>query len=417
MLHIHNKFCGQIVAQTQITYSNTGHPTSTSKWTSGTSSLTSTATFNTNGTLKTATDANGTISKFAYNGTGGCNNLLPTSVTVTGAGLPFGGLKASQTWDCNGGVETSATDANGAITYTNYVVSGVADPLYRLKSLVDPLNNTTDYAYMPTTFESSMNFNGTTSTTDTLITTDGLGRQIFVQTRQGQAPTTTFDSVQTSYGWTPTTSTVIGGPFNTTTVPYSGTQAQPAPSGTAATVTQDDALSRVYTAIDGGGGTTTYGYSQNDTLVTVSPAPAGENTKARQYQYNGLGRLTSVCEITSASGSGAGACGQSNPKTGLLTNYTYDALGNLLTVSQNAQPGGIGGPQTRTYAYDDLSRLTSETNPESGTTAYAYDTNSTCGTNNGDLIERIDANGNTACEAHDGLHRLTSTTYSCSAPR
>jgi hypothetical protein len=42
----------------------------------------------------------------------------------------------------------------------------------------------------------------------------------------------------------------------------------------------------------------------------------------------------------------------------LLTKYSYNALGDLLTVAQNAQPGAIGGLQSRTYVYDGLSRLT-----------------------------------------------------------
>ena len=399
---------GTTVAQTQITYSNTGHPISSAQWTGGSSLLTSTATYNTNGMIATSTDVNNTLSTYHYDGTDGCNNLLPTSVTVTGLNLPSSGLTKSMQWNCSGGVLTQAVDANGQPA--NYTYN---DPLWRITSMTDPTGASTTYKYPnPNTFESVMNFNGTTSTSDRLITKDGLGRQIFAQTRQGQAPaTTTFDSVQTSYGWTPTTSTVIGGFFTKTTVPYSGTQAQSAPNGTANTVTQQDALSRVYAVTDGGGRTTTYGYSQNDVLVTVSPAPAGENTKARQNQFDGLGRLTSVCEVTSASGSGAGACGQTNPKTGLLTNYNYDALGNLLAVTQNAQPGAIGGMQTRTYVYDGLSRLTSETNPESGATAYEYDANGTCGNSSGDLVERIDANGNTTCEGYDGLHRVTSTTY------
>ena len=182
---------------------------------------------------------------------------------------------------------------------------------------------------------------------------------------------------------------------------------QPA-SGTAVTTTQWDATGRPLTVTDGGGGTTTYAYSQNDVLVTISPAPPGENTKARQYEYDGLGRLTSVCEITSASGSGS--CGQSNPATGFLTQYTYDALGDLLTITQNAQPGAIGGTQTRKYTYDGLSRLLSETNPEwgPGTANYAYDV--ACGTfaaSAGDLTTKVDNAGNTSCYGHDALHRVT----------
>jgi hypothetical protein len=80
---------GADIAKTQITYSLTGHPTSIAKWTGGSSWLTSAAMYNTNGTLQTATDVNGTtVSTYGY--TGVCNGMLPTSVTVTGPGLPSG---------------------------------------------------------------------------------------------------------------------------------------------------------------------------------------------------------------------------------------------------------------------------------------------------------------------------------------
>ena len=55
--------------------------------------------------------------------------------------------------------------------------------------------------------------------------------------------------------------------------------------------------------------------------------------------------------------------------------------------------------------------MTSETNPESGTTTYTYDTDSTCGTSKGDLVKKVDAVGNTICFAYDSLHRMTSMTY------
>jgi len=86
-------------------------------------------------------------------------------------------------------------------------------------------------------------------------------------------------------------------------------------------------------------------------------------------------------------------------------------LGNLTGVTQNAQPGGT--QQTRSYSYDGLSRLTSETNGETGTVNYTFDSATGCtGTFSGDLVKRVDAVGNTTCFAYDPLHRVTSATYS-----
>ena len=105
-----------------------------------------------------------------------------------------------------------------------------------------------------------------------------------------------------------------------------------------------------------------------------------------------------------------GACGQSNSETGYWTKYTYDALGHLLTVTQNAQ--ATGGQQARTYTYDWAGRLTSESNPETGNTSYSYD--SACGSysaSQGDLTRRVDHAGNTTCFAYDALHRLTDEGY------
>jgi RHS repeat-associated protein len=378
------------VAKTQIAYNATGHPTSSAKWTSGSSWLTSTATYNSNGTLATATDVNGTISTPAYNGTDGCNGLLPTSVTTAG-------LTTSIQWNCNGGVVTQTADANHQPT--NYTYN---DPLWRVKSMTDPLGIVTNYNYLsPTTTETVMNFNGAISTADALVTTDGLGRIIVVQKRQGQE-SSTFDSTQTAYGWSST------GSFTTQSMPYPGTSAEAAPSGTAVTTTQYDALGRRLTVKDGGGGTTSYSYWLNDVLETVSPAPTGENTKRRQLEYDGLGRLTSICEVTAGTTAWpGGSCAQANPQTGYWTKYAYDALGNLLAVTENAQ----GTPQTRTYTYDGLSRLVSESNPETGSVGYTYDNDSICGTSSGDLVKKVDAATNVSCFAHDALHRVTGVTY------
>ena len=77
------------------------------------------------------------------------------------------------------------------------------------------------------------------------------------------------------------------------------------------------------------------------------------------------------------------------------TSYSYSTLDNLTRVTQ--------GSQTRTFAYDSLSRLTSATNPESGTIAYD---------NNGNLTQRTDARSVVTTYTYDGLDRLTRRSYS-----
>ncbi len=83
------------------------------------------------------------------------------------------------------------------------------------------------------------------------------------------------------------------------------------------------------------------------------------------------------------------------------TSYSYDVLDDLTTVSQ--------GVQTRSFVYDSLKRLTSATNPESGTAGYSYD-------NNGNLLTRTDARGIVTTLAYDALNRSTSKTYSDGTP-
>jgi len=387
---------GTVVAATQITYSNTGHPTTTSQWT-GTTWLPSTATYNSNGTIATSTTVSGALSTYAYNGTNGCNGLLPTSVTVTGTGLPSG-LTTSAQWNCNGAVATQTTDANGQpINYT------YNDPFWRITSMTDPLNNVTNYTYSPTTFETVMNFNGTVSTADTLITTDGLARQIFSQTRQGQG-SSTFDTVQTTYGWS------ITGPFTTTSVPYSGTQAQPAPSGTGITTTQDDATSRPISVSNTGGGYTDFTYAQNDVLAQLYPAPSGENPKQMQMQYDGLGRLTSSCAISSTA-NGNVACGQNvttSPTNGIVTTTSYTSATGSQTVTNSRGPSN---QQQHSVTVDGLGRMIQKVTPEGGRWTYTYDGNTSCPSGyqgaKGQLASVADPNSNLLCYSYDTLNRVT----------
>jgi RHS repeat-associated protein len=363
-----------------------GNATTISSLVQGSTTLSKTFTYYDTGTVATTTDVNGALTTYTY-GTGSCGNSFVTSVA-----LPLS-LTSSQTWNCTGGIKTSATDANGKTTTFTYT-----DPDYwRITSVTDAASNVTNMTYNgATSVESSLVFNGSNSTVDVLKTVDSLGRTHVTQRKQ--SPSANFDSVESDFD--------NRGMPNRATLPYSGTAGQTNSSGPSVNATYD-ALGRKTQSTDAAGRTVTISYSQNDTYLTIGPAPTGEHTKQKQLEYDGLGRLTSVCEITSMTGSGT--CAQTSAQTGFWTKYTFDVLGNLTGVTQNAQSGSS---QTRSYSYDGLGRLTSETNPESGTQTYVYDTDSTCGTSSGDLVKRTDAVGNTACYAYDALHRSTSVTYS-----
>ncbi len=400
---------GTVVAQTTYQYDQTavvptnntpqhvaptgsrGNLTTTSGLVSGSTFLSKTFTYFDTGNVQYAYDVNSNVAKTTYNypdPNSTCGNAFPTSVTE------LLGFTVSIAWNCTGAVATSATDENG-----NTVSSLYNDPYFwRPHSSTDELNNTTTLSYTgDMTVESTLNFNGTTSTSDILATVDILGRPMLSQTKEGPN-SSTYDSVETSYD-------SLGRPY-ATTLPYAANAGVTCTGTCPGTTTAFDALARPLTIIDGGGGTISYSYAANDVYISAGPAPSGENAKRKQLEYDALGRLTSVCEITS--GTGSGTCSQTSQQAGYWTQYAYDVLGDLTTVTQNAQSSPT---QSRSYTYDALGRMTKTIDPESGTTNYAYDTDSTCGTSDGDLVKKIDAAGDTICFAYT-LHRMTSATYS-----
>jgi RHS repeat-associated protein len=380
-------------ALTRAAYDSKGNRTDLWKWVSGTTFLHTSASYNTNGTVAISYDVNypvnGAKTTYTY---GACNGLRPTLIS-----LPLS-LTRSMTWDCNGDVITSVTDENGQITSFNHTTNSVADPFWRIKAVIDPLTNATNYTYTATTTERAMLFNSSASTDDVTTTIDGLGRTIDVQGAQAPTPTS-FDTVSQQYD--------AAGHLYSTSLPCSVGAGALCPSTPATTQTYDG-LNRPLVTTDGGGGTETKTYLKQDVLSTLGPPPTGENAKSRQYEYDGLGRLTSVCEVLTSGGT---SCGQKTTASGYLTSYTYSvptAGGSQVVVTQ--------GAETRTYVYDGLGRLISETNPESATTTYTYDsvaanycTNSSAYTSSGDLVAKADASLNHLCYAYDAFHRLTDT--------
>lgn len=135
----------------------------------------------------------------------------------------------------------------------------------------------------------------------------------------------------------------------------------------------------------------TAGANANSTGAVVTAYDAEKVTvteqagKQRLRVSDALGRLMKVYEAPNAA------------DYNYLTTYSYDALGNLTQVAQDAQ--------TRTFGYSSLSRLTSVVNPESGRVTYEYDAA-------GNLKKKVDARHIRAEYDYDALNRVIGRSYS-----
>ena len=164
-----------------------------------------------------------------------------------------------------------------------------------------------------------------------------------------------------------------------------------------------DALGRITssTNIDG---TTSYQYSNRAVKTT------DVNGVQKITQYDLLGRISAVCEISSnASMPGSGApvsCGMDIAGTGFITSYSYNLAQNTTTITQ--------GVQSRVIQTDQTGRTISVTEPERGTTTYSYAYNVT-----GLVVTRKRPKANqssasvltTTTTQYDSLGRVVSITY------
>jgi RHS repeat-associated protein len=278
------------------------------------------------------------------------------------------------------GAPVDAEDINATVSSTFY-----NDPLGRSTqgirvNNITALRNQTTVAYDDTnriiTVTSDLNAYGdNTLKSQTLY--DGLGRQM--ETRIYESAT----------AFTATKSEFDGlGRVHKTSYPF-----RPAEESPAWTTTEYDGLGRIKSVTTPDGAVVASAYHGAQVLVTDQ---AG---KQRMSQTNALGQLTDVWEIRPADAATEAVSFPNHPEVtaGYRTTYSYDELNNLTTVNQ--------GIQTRSFAYDSLSRLTSALNPETGTINYHYD-------NNGNLDWKADARGVKTEYTYDALNRLTNRTYS-----
>ena len=259
-----------------------------------------------------------------------------------------------------------------------------------------------DVARSVTTKNDLKTFNDNLLMSRTIL--DGLGRT--KEAREYESPTV-FITTLTEYEGLDRVKRVSN-PFRP--------DAQP-PESPIWTTTEYDLLGRVkkVTTVDGAHSDTDYTGVQ--TLVTDQ---AG---KQRMTETDAAGRLRKVWEIRPQDADTVAVTLPGNqPAHGYLTTYDYDAVGNLVKVSQ--------GQQQRFFAYDSLSRMVRTSNPEQGaftpTTDFPALTHPLTGNSqwsngylydeNGALKKQIDPRGVVRQFSYDDLGRLTSKTFTDGTP-
>ena len=359
------------------------------------------------------TDGEGNVTRWTYgaiadSGSPSKDRLYPTRVVeASGAGVA---RTMNYGYDFHTGQVTSSTDAdNGVSTLTELDDVGRPILVKEASGKSEERRTQSWYCDEKRRMVERSDLSGSAGSGQLVTVTDydGLGRVRLARSYEGEGdapplPTgssrnahcSSYDSeragikVETHYLRSGTSSYTIS------SSPYRGATA---PTMTGWTRIKLDHLGRVVQAglFSGASKPST---SATPTLGKTATAYDGEYTtatdpagKTRRSKRDGLGRLVRVDEPDSSAN--LGTTGSPNQKT----DYSYSALDNLTRVSQ--------GSQTRSFAYDSLSRLTSATNPESGTIAYAYD-------NNGNLTQRTDARGVATAYTYDRLDRLTRRSYS-----
>jgi RHS repeat-associated protein len=373
--------------------SSRGNPTTIQRWLNLPSStfLSTTIKFFDTGTVNQVTDPLGHTTSTSYSSA--FVGAYPTQVTNALS------QSVSRNYDFNTGLAVSSTDLNGLTTSYNY------DPMWRLIQANRPDGGQTTTCYTdaggttctqgppPFSIVTTEKISSTTNLVSMQVV-DGLAR-----TKQTQL---TSDPDCLSNDKTDTTYDPLGRVL-TVSNPYCTTS----DSTYGLTTYAYDALGRVTQVTNPDGSTVLSTYTGRATQV--QDEGNGTQRVQRISQSDALGRLASVCEVSSTTllgnGGAPAACPQDIAATGFLTTYQYDTLGNLLQVNQ-------GTLAPRTFAYDSLSRLTSASNPESGTISYAYDANGNVLTKTGPKQNQTSAATTvTTTYQYDPLNRLLSKSY------
>lgn len=364
----------------------------------GTLVTTRTIYYNILGEAVTAVDANGNATNLDYTDSWNDSSCLPSEVfayptTLTNA---LNQVTKTKYNSCDGSTYSIANqndiNANRTGTTTTY------DELQRPVSVSYPDGGSTSLSYggsaVPEVDTSQVAINSSESS-QSYTTLDSLGRKLISQLPSG---------AYVGFGYDVFGRVCAQSNPTTTLVPPAGLSCTSSGNSSLLNAATDgityfgyDALGRTISVTQPDGSSQALQYTGATTTFTDEAGNQWSRTS------NALGQLVTVLE---PNGSGQSPA--------MDTDYGYDALGNLLSVTQWGGARGSSGARTRTFSYDGLSRLVQSSNPETGTVCYGTLSGSTCSEGydgNGNLLYKTDARGVVTNYRYDALNRLFSKSY------
>ena len=399
--------------QTELTPSNLyplpakrGHLTSVTKNVNSTGSTikSSTAYYDT-GMVSSTTDGNNHTTAYTYSSTyqGAFRTGTQKPTTANGVAHTISG-----TYDSPTGLIASFTDENSNTS------SYIYDNLSRMVSATLPLQNglhgLIQFHYPDLmTVERTQELNASTSE-DMFVHYDGVGREVRRITANGN-PTNPWEVTDTCYE--------VRGLKAFKSLPYLGSGSSSDALSAAAVCSGNgekfayDALQRKITETHSDNTYQQWQYDQpapSALIYTGHPDFTLYKDEVGNQWLRGNNSLSWL--MTALEPNGA------TTSPSLETDYLYDGLGNLKSVTQNGVVG-TETARTRSFIHDELSRLTSATNPENGQTTFKYDAN-------GNLIEKdspavnVTSGSQTVAYCFDALNRMTmklnAAATACAAP-
>ncbi|REH51886.1 RHS repeat-associated protein [Kutzneria buriramensis] len=395
----------QAGAQTQATYDYLGRQITSTTLERYPSTITSTTTNSYAGSpgnafLASTTTQSGANTQYGYDALGEKTSITDPAGNITRSSYDFLGRK------------TSTTLADGSSTATTYDTSG--NPVSVAQK--DPSGAV--LATSSATFDD----NGfQLSTTDALGHTSRFTHDATGAVTQEVQPTSATSSITTSFGYDTAGNRTrfTDGRGNATIYTYTPWNLKESviePTTATYSTAADSTFTTAYDA-DGepvsqtqpGGVTITATYDAVGNLLTQNGSGADGQTAARTFGYDSVGRMTSAA--TSAIGTSVPASNET---------FTYNDRDELLTASGSAGSSSFG------YNADGL--MTTRTDA-SGTSSYGYDsadrlstiqdsitgTQLTYGYNSLDQVNQVKyGSGNQRTFGYDGLHRLASDTLKTS---